>query len=146
VFAVGELLDEHVPPVHVDVLDDELVGDERPPRQVDEDPPRRHERTVGRLEAFDPQIVDFERAGEEADLQLLDVRRPIEPGRRALLRFLARHGTEIDRHERDDRGGDDRRQNAQHAQNRMLPPAHRFRLGRRSALAHRKRVVFVVSQ
>jgi len=96
VLPVRELLDQHVPAVHVDVLDDQFMRDERPPRQIDEDALRRHEGTVGGPESFDDEIVDLECAGEQPDLQLADVGRPIEPARSALLRPFPRRGAEID--------------------------------------------------
>ena len=64
--AVGELLDDHLPVAHVDVLDDQLAAEDAPPGQVHEDALGLEERAIGGLQPLDDQVVDFERSGQRA--------------------------------------------------------------------------------
>ena len=133
VVTAGKLLDEHLPVVHVHVLDDQFLAENRPPRHVHEEALCFQERTVRGPQAFDDEIVDLEGAGSEHDAQLADVHRALEILRARDLGALAQRRPQIDRQARHQERGDDRNEHPQRAEHAPRPTAtrRRRRRGRR---------------
>src|SRR4051812_932770 len=134
----GKLLDQHLPVAHVDVVHDQLVGEGRPPRHVDEQVLRLEEWTIGRLQAFDDEVVDLERAGAEMDAELADMHRPLEIFRSRVFRLLLQRRAEVDDQAGDDHRGDDRDEDAERAENGMRPAARCGRSGLRRGFGRRR--------
>ena len=67
VFAAGPLLEDHVPVGHHDRIDQHFAPEHRVPRERHVDALCGQERTIGRHEAFDDEVLDDELAVEEAD-------------------------------------------------------------------------------
>ena len=77
------------------------------------------------MDAVDPEVLDEDGAGEEADLQRADVQRALDVIRAGFLGARAHERAEIDRHRRDDRRGehrhDQREREADVAERREIP-------------------------
>ena len=117
VAAVLEGLDRHVPVGDLDVLDDQVAADDRPPRHVHRDPLGGEERPIALLQPADAEVADDEPSAQQARRQAADVELALEERGAALLRLAAQPRAEVDAEEGDEHDGEDdggRRQDQTH--------------------------------
>ena len=83
------------------------------------------ERTIGRFQSVDREVVDDDASAEEVNLQPVDVNRPLQLPRADLLGVRAHARSQVDRQRRDDCGGKNRGREHQReaAEPKRLVPA-----------------------
>ena len=85
--AVGQLLHEHLPLVHVDGAEDDAAREERAPRHADAQPLDGEKRRRLRCQSFDDQVVELELTAPQPDAEPADAHRPLDEARPLALRL-----------------------------------------------------------